>query len=86
MFNKELEASERTLGMEHPDTLTLNNLASLYHIQGKPTKRSHYTSEQLKHKNARKRHPSTLTSMNNLALLYGSQANTTKQTTIHQST
>ena len=36
LFRHALEASERTLGKEHPDTLvSVNNLAELYDAQGR---------------------------------------------------
>ena len=35
-YKRALEASERVLGKEHPDTLTsVNNLALLYYAQGR---------------------------------------------------
>jgi len=36
LFNRALEASERVLGKEHPDTFRIvNNLAALYDSQGR---------------------------------------------------
>ena len=76
MHLRDLEASERTLGPEHPSTLiSVNNLAVLYSSKVALPKRSRCTLRDLE---ARERtlgpdHPNTLTSVNNLALLYRPQ-------------
>ncbi len=71
-----LEARERVLGRNHPDTLTsVNNLAILYHKQGRYSEaepllvRALETSERVLGQD----HPDTLTSINNLAVLYEAQ-------------
>jgi tetratricopeptide (TPR) repeat protein len=73
-----LEACERVLGAEHPDTLTsVNNLALLLYDQGKYDEAEPLFRRALE---ARERvlgpeHPDTLTSVNNLAQLLKSQGN-----------
>ena len=68
-----LEASERVLGPEHPDTLlSVNNLAALYQAQGRYGEAEPLYRRALA---ARERvlgpeHPHTLLSVNNLAVLY----------------
>ena len=73
LYRRALEARERVLGPEHPDTLTsVNNLAALYQAQGRygeaePLyRRALEASERV----LGPEHPDTLTSVNNLALLY----------------
>ena len=64
------------LGREHPDTLlSVNNLAALYHAQGRYSeaeplyKRALEASERV----LGREHPDTLQSVNNLAALYETQ-------------
>jgi tetratricopeptide (TPR) repeat protein len=71
-----LEARERVLGAEHPDTLSsVNNLACLLYRQGKYDeaeplyRRALQTFERV----LGAEHPNTLTSVNNLAFLLESQ-------------
>jgi len=72
LFRRALEARERTLGPEHPDTLgSLNNLALLFKAKGD------YDSAEPLYRRALEafertlgpEHPDTLRSLNNLALL-----------------
>jgi CHAT domain-containing protein/Tfp pilus assembly protein PilF len=76
LFRRALEASERVLGKDHPDTLAnANNLARLYHAQGRYGEAEPLFRRALE---ARERvfskdHPDTLASVNNLAGLYRSQ-------------
>ncbi len=71
-----LQASERTLGSEHPSTLvSMNNLASLLQDQGKlaeaePLFRRALETQQL---TLGSEHPDTLTSLSNLASLLQDQ-------------
>jgi tetratricopeptide (TPR) repeat protein len=76
MYKEVLEASEKQLGTDHPDTLTaMNNLARAYASQGR------YDDAESLHKQAldgrEKRlgaaHPDKLRSMNDLALVYSSR-------------
>jgi hypothetical protein len=76
LYLHDLEASERTLGEEHPATLTsINNLAGLYGSQGRYSESEPLDLRALE---ARERtlgeeHPDTLVSISNLAWLYESQ-------------
>ncbi|MCI5161421.1 MAG: CHAT domain-containing protein [Candidatus Electrothrix sp. AX5] len=63
-------------GAEHPDTsISMNNLAGLYHAQGRYSEAEPLYKEclQLREKVLERDHPSTLISINNLAELYESQ-------------
>src|SRR5947207_1935573 len=76
---KVLEAHQRILGDEHPDTLTsMNNLAGTYGALGR-TKDAAALQEKVLEAQERilgDEHPDTLTSMNNLATTYGALART----------
>ena len=81
LIKRALEASERVLGKEHPDTLrSVNNLAVLYRTQGRYaeaeplSKRALAASERV----LGKEHPDTLGSVNNLAELYFAQHDWTR--------
>ncbi len=71
-----LALAERTLGKEHPYTLSsVANLAGLYKLQGRYAEAEPLYKRALE---ARERvlgkgHPNTLTSVNNLAVLYSAQ-------------
>jgi tetratricopeptide (TPR) repeat protein len=67
---------EQQLGAQHPDTaLSLNNLAALYHSQGKYTEAEPLFKQALAIREQRlgPQHPDTAQSLNNLAGLYQAQ-------------
>ncbi|RYD25193.1 MAG: tetratricopeptide repeat protein, partial [Verrucomicrobiaceae bacterium] len=71
-FQRGLEASERVLGPEHPDTLTsLSNLAALLHAKGDcaGAEPLHRRTLEARERVLGGEHPSTLTSLSNLAFL-----------------
>ena len=70
-----LETAEKTLGPEHPQTLTsMNNLASLYEHTGRygDAEPLYRRALEVRERVLGPEHPDTLTSMNNLASLYQS--------------
>ena len=76
LFRRGLEARERTLGKDHPDTLSsVDNLAALYHDQGRYEEAEPLFRRGLeaRERTFGKDHPQTLTSVNNLAMLYRAQ-------------
>ena len=73
---QDLAWTEKTYGLDHPDTATsLNNLATLYRSQGAYAKAEplYLRALAIKEKALGPDHPSTATSLNNLAALYRSQ-------------
>ena len=74
-----MEARERTLGKDHPDTLvSVNNLANLLQAKGdyagaEPLYRRVLEAQE---RTLGKEHPDTLTSVNNLANLLQAKATT----------
>jgi CHAT domain-containing protein len=71
-----LEAEERTLGPEHPGTLTsVGNLASLYSDQGRYSEAEalYLRALEVRERTPGPEHPSTLLSVGNLASLYSNQ-------------
>jgi len=74
LHEKVLAARQRTVGMEHPDTLiSMNNLANTYRQRGQLKEAAELNKKVL---TASQRilgveHPDTLLSMNNLATTYG---------------
>ena len=76
MFQRALAISEHELGKSHPHTATyLNNLANLYHNQGKYQEAEplHKRALTIKEHDLGENHPDTATTLNNLALLYRAQ-------------
>ena len=75
-MKRALEACERVLGKEHPDTLTsVNNLADLYQAQGRygEAEPLYKRALEARERVLGKEHPDTLASVNNLAALYQAQ-------------
>src|ERR1700728_3457118 len=75
LFVQGMETSSGVLGAEHPDTLTIANLASTYKNQGRWKEAEELEMQVME---MRKRifgteHPSTLTSMANLASTFWNQ-------------
>jgi tetratricopeptide (TPR) repeat protein len=73
---KAYEEAKRSLGAEHPDTLTsLHNLAQLYQAQGQYREAELFYQKalQLCEKVRGPEHPDTLESLNDLAMLYQAQ-------------
>ncbi|KAF9770791.1 hypothetical protein IL306_011602, partial [Fusarium sp. DS 682] len=84
-----VEAREKVLGKEHPDTLSsMNNLALALQGQGKyeEAEKMHRQTLEVSNKILGKEHPDTLTSMNNLALALQGQGKYKEAKEIHQQT
>ena len=76
LFKRALEARERVLGKDHPDTLqSVDNLAALYQAQGRLTEAEPFYKRALEagERVLGKDHPRTLQSLANLAALYQAQ-------------
>ena len=76
LFRRALEARERTLGKEHPDTLTsVHNLANLLRTKATtPGRRPLYRRAlEARERTLGKEHPDTLLSVNNLANLLAAE-------------
>ena len=81
LYVRALEARERTLGREHPATLSsVNNLAALYYNQGDYAKAEPLFVRALEacERTLGREHQDTLRSVNNLAELYRSQGDYAK--------
>ncbi|KAI7759632.1 hypothetical protein LZL87_014155 [Fusarium oxysporum] len=84
-----VEAREKVLGKEHPDTLSsMNNLALALQGQGKyeEAEKRHREILEVSNKIFGKEDPSTLTSMNNMALALQGQGKYKEAKEIHQQT
>ncbi|TVY62681.1 Nephrocystin-3 [Fusarium oxysporum f. sp. cubense] len=84
-----VEAREKVLGKEHPDTLSsMNNLALALQDQGKygEAEKIHRQTLELIEKVLGKEHPNTLSSMNNLALALQDQGKYKEAKGIHRQT
>lgn len=81
VLRRALATQEQELGPNHPNTATsLNNLALLYHTQGKYTQAEPLYQRALaicEHELG-PNHPDTATSLNNLAALYRNQGKYTQ--------
>ncbi|RKK27891.1 hypothetical protein BFJ66_g16444 [Fusarium oxysporum f. sp. cepae] len=72
LYRETLEAREKVLGKEHPDTLdSMNNLALVLDKMGEygEAEKMHREALEAREKVLGKEHPDTLDSMNNLALV-----------------
>ncbi|WP_414590241.1 tetratricopeptide repeat protein, partial [Scytonema sp. PCC 10023] len=71
-----LEMTKRLLGQQHPQVATiLNNLAGLYHNQGRYSEAEalYRQALEMRKRLVGEQHPSVVSSLNNLALLYQNQ-------------
>ena len=87
LYQRALKIREKALGPEHPDTsVSLNNLAMLYHSMGAYDQALPLFQRALKirEKVLGPEHPATATSLNNLAGLYEDQGAYAKAVPLHQ--
>ena len=81
LFQRVLVDQERSLGMDHPSTLsTVHNMANVYQRQGEYTKALEWYQRALagNEKSLGMDHPRTLHTVNNMAIVYKSQGEYTK--------
>jgi Tfp pilus assembly protein PilF len=84
-----LAIREKVLGPEHPDVAqSFNNLAALYHAQGRYAEAEPYCQRALaiREKVLGPEHPDVATSLNNLAALYRAQGRYAEAEPLHQQT
>ncbi|RKL04917.1 hypothetical protein BFJ70_g17166 [Fusarium oxysporum] len=89
LYRETLEAREKVLGKEHPDTLSsMNNLALVLRKIGKyeEAEKMHRETLEAREKVLGKEHPSTLSSMNNLALVLGNMGEYEEAEKMHRET
>ncbi len=86
-FERQLEASRRVLGEEHPGTLSsMNNLANTLSAQGDlpGARRLHEAVLEARKRVLGEEHPGTLTSMNNLAMTLSAQGDLPGARRLHE--
>ncbi|CAG7941474.1 unnamed protein product [Penicillium salamii] len=87
MHRQALEARQKVLGREHPDTLTsVSNLGSVLSSQGKydEAEAMHRRALEAREKVLGREHPNTLTSVNNLGLVLSSQGKHDEAEAMHR--
>ena len=87
LLQRALLICEQQLGAEHPDTATsLNNLAALYHAQGRHSEAEPLLQRALsiREQQLGAEHPDTANSLNSLALLYHAQGRYSEAEPLYQ--
>ncbi|CAG7977526.1 unnamed protein product [Penicillium salamii] len=87
MHQRALEAQEKVLGREHPDTLTsVNNLGLVLDSQGKyeEAEAMHRRALEAREKVLGRKHPSTLSSVSNLGSVLSKQGKNEEAGVLHR--